>query len=191
MSVNALPVTEQQVVLAGQSAPGRTRTCDRLLRRRAPDVQSRRLPRILRCHSLRSSALGLSVGVSFGCHPRGSAGFRAEAQSLATWLVVARGRPASGAVGWSAPGRCPASPELIAKRFGSQVPVPSAHERFDLLVAVDGSESCALRGKAGSSQRRNTGGLSEASSAANSSAGDRSPRTCLGRLLISFSTASR
>ena len=47
-------------------------------------------------------------------------------------------------------------------------------------------------GMAGSSQRRNTGGLSEASSAANSSAGTgRLPRTCLGRLLSSFSTASR
>ena len=75
---------------------------------------------------------------------------------------------------------------------GQQAPWGSVSYRESPCPAVSSAgESCTGAGGAGSSQRRNTDGFSEASSAANSSAGARWPRTCLGRLLSSFSTASR
>ena len=83
-----------------------------------------------------------------------------------------------------------------ASTLGDQLPgpapqadrrtVPTANE--DGLVVPD---ALGVNGAAGSSQRRNTDGPVEASTAAKSSAGARSLRTRLGRLLSSFSTASR
>ena len=60
-------------------------------------------------------------------------------------------------------------------------------------VAIDntGTDRGSVNGRAGSSQRRNTDGFLDASRASNSSAGVRSLRTSLGRLLSSFSTARR